>query len=247
MEGYDDTTYGAAFADVYDDWYAGISDVDSTARALLALAGSGRVLELGVGSGRLALPLARLGVGRIEVVGVDTSREMLALLAERDQDRLVTAMRGDMVTGVPDGPFTLAFVAYNSLFNLRSAERQRACFAAVAERLATGGRFVVEAFVPDDPPRDGDSITLRSMSADRVVLAVTRHDATRQTADGQFVELSEAGGVRLRPWAIRYAPPAELDDMAGAAGLELEHRWLDMGGAEFTTDADRHVSVYRCP
>lgn len=245
MEGYDDTTYGRAFADVYDEWYAGVSDIATTTRTLLDLAGSGRVLELGVGNGRLALPLARLGEGRIEVVGVDTSPAMLDQLAERDPDGAVTAIEADMADGLPAGPFTLAFVAYNSLFNLGTAERQQRCFAAVAERLVAGGRFVVEAFVPDDPPRDGDALTVRSLSADRVVLAITRHDARRQTAEGQFVELTEHGGVRLRPWSIRYAPPDELDAMAAAAGLEREHRWLDMAGTPFDDDDDRHVSVYR--
>lgn len=245
VEGYDDTTYGAAFADVYDEWYAGVSDVDTTVATLLDLAGVGRVLELGVGTGRLALPLARAGRGRIELTGVDTSAEMLSLLSERDADGLVTLVTGDMVAAMPDGPFTLVFVAYNTLFNLPSADQQRACFAAVADRLTPGGRFVVEAFVPDDPPRDGDAITLRSMSADRVVLSVARHHADLQTAEGQFVELTEAGGVRLRPWSIRYSTPGELDAMATAVGLTLEHRWLDMARREFDDDADRHVTVYR--
>lgn len=247
MEGYDDTTYGAAFADVYDEWYAGISDIDTTVATLLDLAGEGRILELGVGTGRLALPLARAGHGRVGVTGIDTSADMLELLAERDTDGLVTTITGDMVSAMPNGPFDLVFVAYNTLFNLPTVDDQRACFAAVAQRLAPGGSFVIEAFVPDDPPRDGDAITVRSMTADRVVLAITRHDADRQTAEGQFVELTEAGGVRLRPWSIRYSTPAELDAMAAAVGLTLEHRWLDMARHEFDDDADRHVTVYRRP
>lgn len=247
VDGYDETTYGAAFADVYDEWYAGISDIDSTVAMLLDLAGTGRVLELGVGTGRLALPLARAGRDRIELTGIDTSPAMLQLLAEHDPDGLVTAVTGDMVTAMPDGPFVLVFVAYNTLFNLPTADEQQACFDAVAERLSPGGRFVIEAFVPDHPPRDGDSVTVRTMTADRVVLSIARHHAGEQTAEGQFVELTEAGGVRLRPWSIRYSTPAELDAMAAAAGLELEARRLDMAGHAFDDDADRHVSVYRQP
>ena len=83
------------------------------------------------------------------------------------------------------------------------------------------------------------------MTADRVVLSVSIHDPAQQLAEGQFVELTESGGVRLRPWSIRYAPPAELDAMAGAAGLRLEHRWSGFGDREFRDGDERHVSVWR--
>jgi SAM-dependent methyltransferase len=250
VEGYDATTYGAAFADVYDEWYAGISDVEATVATLLDLAGDGPVLELGVGSGRLAVPLARAGSPRgVRVSGVDASTEMLARLAERDPDRLVHVIAGDMVADLPDGPFALAFVAYNSLFNLTAPGAHAACFARVAERLAPGGRFVVEAFVPDEPFRDGDHVAIRTLAADRMVLEVTRHQAIDQSAEGQFVEFAGAPGaaatVRLRPWAIRYATPAQLDAYAAAAGLELAQRWEDFTRKPFTDDSPRHVSVFR--
>lgn len=252
MDGYDETTYGDAFADVYDEWYTGISDIPTTIATLADLAGVGagdgrtlRVLELGVGTGRLAVPLARAHIGVIEVVGVDSSPAMLARLGAHDPDGVVEAIEGDMVTGLPDGPFALVFVAYNTLFNLTGPGEQAACFGAVADRLRPGGRFVVEAFVPDDPPRDGDDISIRTMSADRVVLSITRHSASESTAEGQFVEMSDGGGVRLRPWSIRYRSPAELDALATEAGLDVENRWQDMARTPFTTDSDRHVTVYR--
>jgi len=246
MRGYDDTSYGSAFADVYDDWYGGISDIDATVADLSALADAGPVLELGVGTGRLAIPLAYGGSpGRLRVVGIDSSDAMLAKLTARDPERRVDVVRGDMVTDLPDGPFTLVFVAYNTIFNLRTADAQSACFEAVAARLAPGGRFVIEAFVPEDPPRQGDDISVRTLETDRVVLSVSRHDPDRQLAEGQFVEISESGGVRLRPWSIRYAAPDELDRMAASAGLMLEHRWEAFGRTPFQPDSDRHVSVYR--
>ena len=246
MEGYDERTYGEAFADVYDEWYRGISDVDDTVVDLLALAGDGPILELGVGTGRIAVPLAEAGrAAGVRVVGVDASAAMLARLAERDTARLVRAVEGDMVTGLPPGPFSLVFVAYNTLFNLTADGAQAACFAAVAERLVPGGRFVVECFVPDEPPRHGDVVSVRSLTADRVVLAVTRNDPANQAAAGQFVELTEAGGVRLRPWSIRYATPAQLDTTAGAAGFVVEHRWEAFGGSPFDETSPRHVTVYR--
>ncbi len=246
MRGYDDTSYGAAFADVYDDWYGGISDIDATIADLSALAGDGPVLELGVGTGRLAIPLAYSGgPGRLRITGIDSSDAMLAKLTARDPEHRVDVVRGDMVTDLPDGPFTLVFVAYNTLFNLRTPSAQSACFEAVAARLAPGGRFVIEAFVPEDPPRRGDDISVRTLETDRVVLSVSRHDPDRQLAEGQFVEITEAGGVRLRPWSIRYTAPDELDRMASQAGLLLEHRWEAFGRTDFRPDSDRHISVYR--
>lgn len=253
MDGYDATTYGERFADVYDEWYHDVSDVDSTVATLLELAAGDddddaarEILELGVGTGRLALPLARAGRARgIRVVGVDTSPAMLARLAAHDDERLVTAIAGDMVDELPDGPFVVVFVAYNTIFNLTDPDDQARCFAEVARRLVPHGRFVVEAFVPEDPPLDGDDISVRSMSADRVVLSISRHDAARQSATGQFVEFTEAGGVRLRPWNIRYATSEQLDEMATAAGFELEFRWESFVRTEFSPDSARHVSVYR--
>src|SRR5690606_36352662 len=128
VEGYDDTTYGRAFADVYDAWYTGISDVDVTVAVLAELAGGGPVLELGVGTGRLAIPLAER-LPHLRVVGVDTSDEMLERLRARHCPATLEVRRGDMVDGLPDGPFALVFVAYNTIFNLLSADRQQACFA----------------------------------------------------------------------------------------------------------------------
>lgn len=239
MYGYDDRTYGQAFADVYDDWYHGISDIDATVTLLSDLAGGRAVLELGIGTGRLALALAARGV---VVDGVDSSPDMLAVLAANDADRTVRAWSGDMVDDLGELEYGCVFVAYNTLFNLRTAERQAACFAAVARRLADGGRFLVEAFVPDD--RDGEAVELRSMAVDRVVLSVSRHRAADQLAEGQFIELTESGGIRLRPWAIRYAPPGELDEMAAAAGLRVVHRWEDVHRTPFTAESVRHVTVY---
>jgi SAM-dependent methyltransferase len=242
---YGPDTYGEAFADVYDDWYADVTDVAATVRRVAALAGpGGRVLELGVGTGRLAVAMGRAGLA---VVGVDASAAMLARLAANDPDRLVAVIRGDMVDDLPAGPFDVVLVAYNTLFNLLEGGRQRACFGAVAERLAPGGRFVVEAYVPDLDAPAGAHVTVRSIEVGRVVLSVFDNDPAAQRTTGQFVELTEAGCVRLRPWAVRWATPAELDEMAAAAGLVLEARWADMAGAPFDDHSSGHVSVYRRP
>jgi len=243
VQGYTSSSYGDAFADVYDDWYGTVSDVAATVALvarLAAAAGGGAVLELGVGTGRLAVPLARAGLA---VTGVDASSAMLERLRANDPSGSVTPVLGDMVDDLPAGPFAAVLVAYNTLFNLLSAERQRACFAAVAGRLAPGGAFVVEAFVP--APQGASQVSVRSLTADRVVLSVSVHDLERQVAEGQYVEIGEAGGVRLRPWAIRWATPNQLDEMAADAGLVRTERWGDVDGRSYTPDSERHVSVYR--
>ncbi|MEY2582140.1 MAG: hypothetical protein QOE09_1989 [Ilumatobacteraceae bacterium] len=243
MDGYTDSTYGDAFADVYDDWYQRISDVDTTVDLLAEIAGehpSLPVLELGVGTGRLAIRLAARGV---DVVGLDASGAMLAKLAENDTTRRVRTCLGDMVDDQPAGPFGLVFVAFNTFFNLLSEARQQACFDAVAQLLVPGGAFIIEAFVPE--PQPGSSVGVRSMSADSVVLSVSTHDDTAQTAQGHYISFSESGGVRMRPWAIRYATVDQLDAMSVVSRFRLAERWEDAERAPFTADSAQHISLYR--
>lgn len=240
MDGYRRDTYGESFADVYDEWYAGITDAEGTADVVAAWAGpGGRVLELAVGTGRLALPMAARG---LDVHGIDASPSMLEQLRVHDTDAAVTAVLGDMVDDLPDGPFDVVLIAYNSLFNLESAARQQACFAAVAARLAPGGRFAVEAFVPDE--REGPVVAVRSMTASEVVLSISQHDPAAQRAYGQFVQFVDGDRVRLRPWSIRYATPDELDAMAAASGLVRTERWEDFERHPFEVDSPQHVTVY---
>jgi SAM-dependent methyltransferase len=244
MEGYDERSYGDGFADVYDEWYADVTDVDATVARMLSLAGpSGRVLELGVGTGRLAVPMATAG---LQVVGVDSSDAMLDRLVATSG---VTAILGDMVDDLPDGPFDAVLVAYNTIFNLLDEARQQRCFTAVASRLRPGGTFVVEAFVPDAErrARPTSDVSVRTLAVDQVVLSVSVDDPDSQRAEGQFVQFSEGGGVRLRPWSIRWATPAQLDDMAAHAGLALLARFGDMAGDGFDDDSTQHVSIYVKP
>jgi hypothetical protein len=122
--------------------------------------------------------------------------------------------------------------------------RQAACFRAVADRLSPEGRFIVEAFVPEDPPRIGTVVAIRSMTVDEVVLSISDHDPDSQRASGHLVQFTDGATVRLRPWAVRYAPPAELDGFAAAAGLHLVDRWEDVTRRPFTVDSPQHVSVF---
>lgn len=242
MHGYEDRDYGDAIADVYDSWYADITDLDASIEFLGRFVGDGRVLELGVGTGRLAVPLAAAGAS---VVGVDVSTAMLDRLRDKDPDGRIDTILGDMVDDLPDTTFDLVFVAYNTFFNVRDPDRQRLLFRRVADRLAPDGVFVIEAFVPDSDRPGGDSVGIRSMTADAVVLRADRHDRDAQTIDGQLVEISESGGVRLRPYRIRYATPDQLDDMARQAGLVLAERWENTLRDPFDAESPTHVSVYR--
>jgi SAM-dependent methyltransferase len=238
---FDAAAYGDGMADVYDEWYANL-ELEEPVAALADLAGPGPVLELGVGTGRLALPLAARGV---PVYGVEASAAMVAKLKAKPGGDDIGVVVGDMAGPEPAGPFTLVFAAVNTFFGaFRRAEDQQACVTSVASRLVPGGRFVIDAFVPD-PDQTGDGVRVRNLDADRVVLTVTMTDIDAQTSHGHFVELVDGMPVRLRPWSIRWCTPEELDAMATAAGLELEHRWGGWQGEPFTVESPRHVSVWR--
>lgn len=242
--GWTASTYGDAFADVYDDWYRDVSDVDATVATVVELCGGApaRVLELGVGTGRVAVPLARAG---LDVTGLDASTEMLARLAANDPDGLVVAVRGDMAGPLPPGPFHAVVVAYNTFFNLTTDADQRRCLTAVADVLAPGGSLLVEAFVPAPSTGTVRHVEARQVDAEGVVIDVSIGDGDQQRVRGQQVHIDGSGRVRLRPWAIRYLAPDQLDALAVESGLEPLERWADWDRSPMTSDAPRHVSRYR--
>ncbi|MEX2659852.1 MAG: class I SAM-dependent methyltransferase [Acidimicrobiales bacterium] len=246
MEGYDASTYGEAFADVYDEWYGHVSDVDATVDVIAGLADGGPVLELGVGTGRLAIPLAARG---LEVHGIDASPAMVERLRSKpggDAVHVTTGDFADATVEVPDG-FAVALVAFNTLFNLATADAQKRCFASVARRLRPGGTFVVEAFVPDpEAVPSGGGLTTSSVTVERVVLQATMADPTAQTISGSTISITDAG-IRLRPWHIRWATPGELDEMANAAGLVRRERWGGWDRSPHVADGNRHVTSYERP
>jgi SAM-dependent methyltransferase len=220
-----------------------VSDVAATVDAIARLAAAigGPVLELGVGTGRIAVPLAARGV---EVHGVDASAEMLRRLADRPGGAAVQAVLGPMDDPVPEGPFAVVFVAFNTFFNLLTTEAQQRCMRSVAGRLLPGGSFVVEASVPGPRPAPGSTtLEVRSVELDRVVLVATAHGADG-VVSGQHIELGE-GGIRLRPWRVRMASPEELDQLASAAGLRLVSAWSGWRGEPFDDDSVTRIAVYR--
>ena len=242
-EGYDESTYGDAFADVYDEWYGEVSDKDATVALIAELAAERQVLELGVGTGRLALPLAELGV---HMTGLDASSAMLDRLSRNDPGGTVTPQLGDMAELKFVDLFGVVFVAFNTLFNLASTAAQQRCFDGVAGALLPSGYFIVETIVPAEPHVGDDrGITPRLLDDGGVVLNVTMTDRNAKLVTGQHVEISKEGLVTLRPWQIHYCSVVELDEMATGAGLFVDQRWEDWSRTPFSVDSSRHVTIYQ--
>ncbi len=241
MEGYDASTYGDAIADVYDDWYQDLFDVDATVDLLASLADGGPVLELAIGTGRVALPLALRGV---DVRGVDASERMVAKLRAKPGGDRIPVTFGDFADVAVEGPFRLIYLVFTTLFALPSQAEQIRCLRNIAARLSPGGVFVMDAFVPDLARfHNNQSVTTEQVGVGRVRLDASRHDPVGQRIDTAHVVMTSEG-VRLFPVAIRYAWPAELDAMAMVAQLHLVHRWADYDRTPFTARSTRHVSVY---
>lgn len=237
-QGYDAATYGDQVADVYDRMYG----PDDEAVACLAdLAGAGPVLELGIGTGRLALPLAERG---LEVHGIDASKAMVEKLRAKPGGDDIPVTIGDFADVEVDGRFSLVFVAFNTFFVLLDVAAQQRCFANVAAHLAPGGRFVIRTFVPDTSRFERDRhLEVQAVEVDGARLSASRHDPENQRVDALIMWVSNAG-VRTWPARLRYSYPDELDGMAAAAGLRLEHRWSGWASEPFEDDSAQQVSVY---
>ena len=205
-------------------------------------AGPGPALELGIGTGRIALPLAARG---IRVDGVDLSPAMVdQLRAKPGGDQLCVTM-GDLADVPVPGTYRLIYVVFNTLFNLLTQEDQVRCFENVAAHLTDDGSFVVEAFVPTFlyGLRNHQYVETEAIQVDEVRLDVLCHHPARQMLEESHVSVSRAG-VRLNPVVQRYAWPSELDLMARIAGLRRQGRWGGWDGEPFDSSSSAHVSVY---
>ena len=242
MTDYDASTYGNWIAEVYDELHEWHLDTGSTVEGLARLAGDGPVLELGVGTGRLAIPLAERG---LEVHGIDTSEAMVAKMREKPGGDRVTVAIGDFAdVPAPGGPYALVAVPFNTLFALPSQEDQIRCFEGVARVLDQGGVFAVEAFVPDVTRFvRGQHVEATKVDVDGFQLDVSNHDPVGQRVLSHHV-LVRGGELRTYPVQIRYAYPSELDLMARLAGLRLRSRHGGWHEEPLTAMSTRHVSVY---
>lgn len=245
MPGYTSSSYGESIADVYDEWYSALGDrdlVDALVRHLPP--GPADVLELGVGTGRLLEMLAGARAGITDrMTGVDTSSSMIERARALPSLSGAVLSVGDFSESLPPGDFDLVFCGYNTFFNLADVPAMTKSMVLVRSVLRPHGVFVVDAFVPG-AGTGGDSMSIRTITSDSLVMNVSRHDEENQRIVGQFVELSDGAPVRLRPWAVRYVLPRQLDEIAAGAGLRLVERHADGSGTAFTPESRRHVSVY---
>jgi SAM-dependent methyltransferase len=242
--GFGEATYGDRIAEVYDEMYPEVptaGPVEATITFLSSLAGAGPALELGVGTGRVALPLQAAGV---EVHGIDASEAMVARLRAKPGGDRIQVTIGDFGDFSLDVRFTLAYVPFNTFFGLVTQDAQLACMRAVARHLKPEGVFVIEAFVPDPTRFDrGQRVSAIRVQPDLVSLEVTEHDPVEQRSFSQHVLIRE-DGIRLYPVTIRYAHVAELDLMARVAGLRLRERWADWDRSPFSSLSPKHISVF---
>jgi SAM-dependent methyltransferase len=210
-----------------------------TVEFLAALAGGGAALEFAIGTGRVALPLARRGV---PVRGIDLSEAMVARLREKIDGEDVDATIGDIASTRVEGTFSLVYLVFNTIGNLTSQDDQVACFQNAAQHLGPGGCFVIEVGVPDLqrlPP--GETVRPFDVSDDH--LGFDEYDVANQGLVSHHF-WPEDGAWRGSSIPFRYVWPAELDLMARLAGLRLRERWADWDRTPFTSESRKHVSVW---
>ena len=243
--GDEDGYFGERVAASYDDSSEGMFDpalVDTVADVLAGLAGGGRALELGIGTGRIALPLARRGV---PVHGIDLSRAMVARLRAKPGGEDIGVTIGDFATTRVDGSFSLAYLVFNTIMNLTTQEAQVACFRTAAAHLEPGGCFVIEVGVPELrrlPP--GQNVVPFHVSPTRWAFDI--YDTATQAMSSNYVTV-EGGRGEYRSIPFRYVWPAELDLMAQLAGMRLRDRWQGWTRQPFTSESGQHVSVWERP
>jgi SAM-dependent methyltransferase len=243
-DGYGPSTYGDRIADVYDEMYQEVpssGDVSTTVDFLSSLAGSGPALELGIGTGRVAIPLAAAGV---KVHGIDASSAMVGRMRAKPGGDAIPVTIGDFCDFSLEMTFSVIYIPFNTFFGLLTQDDQVACFRAVARHLSPGGVFAMEAFVFDASRFDhGQRVSAISVEPDRVSLEVSENDPIAQRTDSQQVVISD-GEIHLFPVKIRYAHVPELDLMARLAGLRVRERWGDWDRTPFSSGSGKHISVW---
>jgi SAM-dependent methyltransferase len=242
---HDDGYFDERVAARYDESAAEMFDpaaVDPVVDLLDELAGSGRALELGIGTGRIALPLAQRGV---PVHGIELSKAMVAKLRAKPGGEEIGVTIGDFATTTADGTFSVAYLVFNTIMNLTTQVAQVACFRNAAAHLEPGGCFVIEVGVPGLqrlPP--GETISAFHVSETR--WGFDEYDVATQGLTSHHFEIVD-GRVERFSVPFRYAWPSELDLMAQLAGLRLRDRWSGWKGEPFTSDSHKHVSVWEQP
>jgi SAM-dependent methyltransferase len=242
MEQYGPATYGDRIAGFYDQHYTPLPNDHPMIDTLASLAGGGCALELGIGTGRVALPLTSRGV---PVHGIDASAAMADHLRAKPGGATIPVTIGDFADVAVTGLYSLIYVVFNTFFALLSQDEQVCCVANCAAHLEEGGALLIEAFYPDLTRYvRGQNVSATDVSADHVSLNVTRHDPVQQHVSSQHIHIT-ADGLKMYPVHLRYAWPSEIDLMARLARLKLENRWGGWRGEPYVASAGMHVSIYR--
>lgn len=217
--------------------------LDPVVNRLAELAGAGPALELAIGTGRVAVPLAARGVA---VTGIELSRPMIDQLRTKADEQAIPVVEGDMATATAPGVYTLVYLVFNTISNLLTQDEQVSCFHNAARHLGPGGRFVIELGVPElrSLPPGQDAVIFRNEPG---YLGLDTYDVVRQHLVSHHFTFGDGRQARVNRSPHRYIWPAELDLMARMAGFELETRHADWTGTDFTADSPSHVSVYRIP
>lgn len=234
-------SYAERYAGVYDMWFGALQNVGPVVSRLVDFVGDGPVLELGIGTGRVALPLRERGV---DVHGIDASTAMIEQLRAKPGGVAIPVTVGDFSDVAVTGAFSLVYAAAGTFFELPTQDAQVRCFRNVAERLMPGGKFVFDALLPE-VGRAAESSGMRLVpSADEYsIFQARRFDLVEQRYTSHYLIVTD-GGVRRMQVMFRYAWPGELDLMARLAGLRLVERTGNWAGAPFTNASLYHVSVY---
>ncbi|WP_308799988.1 class I SAM-dependent DNA methyltransferase [Agromyces silvae] len=214
-----------------------------TVDVLSKLSSGGSALEFAIGTGRVAVPLARRGV---HVEGIELSAAMADVLREREGGETINVVIGDMATTTVPGAFDLVYLVFNTIGNLTSQDQQTACFVNAARHLKRGGRFVIEVGVPALrrlPP--GERFVTFSMS--HHYIGVDEYDLVTQSLVSHHLNVDDEGRARSFRTPQRYVWPAELDLMAQISGMRLESRWESWDKTAFTHESEHHVSVWIKP
>jgi SAM-dependent methyltransferase len=204
------------------------------------LAGGGRALEFGIGTGRVALALADRGV---PVAGIELSRAMVAKLREKPGGAQIPVVIGDFSTATIEGSFSLVYLVFNTIGNLTTQGAQVACFRNAAVHLEPGGRFVIEVLVPDLrrlPPGE----TMRVFHGSDEHWGIDEYDVANQGLISHHFDLIDGTTYERFSIPFRYAWPSELDLMAELAGMRLRERWAGWRREPFTAESTSHVSVW---
>jgi SAM-dependent methyltransferase len=242
VKGYTQDSYGNSFDGNYEEVHSKLlQDPTPMVDVLADHAGAGPALELGIGTGRVARPLAQRGV---DVDGIEVSANMIGQLERSATGLPVRAFHGDFAEMEPPRRYSLVYCIWSTFFYLTTREEQERAFGRVARALDREGVFIVETYLPDTSRfRHGQEVKVIELAADSVSVQFSLDHPDRQVIEIQRVVLS-ADGVRLHPVMSRYAHVDELDAMAGASGLRLRDRWADWHRAPFTGQSPQHVSVY---